>query len=710
MQEIINKTKTMYADGSYDITTYYHDTDTDEYYTETKHEGGSGGGGGDISEYILQGEGTSTDKVMSQDATTTSLNNIRNTYQLKTDTSLTTDDKTIAGAINELASKNTEIKTDDETIKQYGENKKLYCTGEFINNIKTLKAYNFVGVDKDDNTKEVFTYKNNVVAFLQKVILNETNLTLNHPTTLNIASGDLTLNNALTIKYPSSTTEFTNLFTARMLVLNSYLPSNFVVEYVKGVNDYSGTDYEVVNIAKLNSVLATKQDKTDDTLKTDSKEIVGAINENRTLINSLVAQLKIKVVDAKPDIGENRTIYYIGSEPPYDIYLYIDDTWTFLGTSSAELDDYYKKEFINNNCLNIVEIEENPTNFLLKVTFVSGTQTITTITKATYVEEGNTHIVTSGAVWNKLLSSGEFTLDTSSSTKDTIVLKLKDNSSNEVVNSTIDFGDKLTFKTNTQTLTNKSLDCDETKDDKNTITNIPLSSLAKQDTKDKDKSLVIQSDGTIKAGDVRVPMVIARISNGSTLPTTRSDGTDLMNLDEIIVAKGADTPFEIGTYTITTTSDKLIWNTDTNSWDLYSPSLGIVDTIYPVGSIFVQYPEDSAPSIRFKNTTWKNISASYLDRYLRIGSTSGELYEEMLPKPSITIASNGSHTHTVSGSRTTGYYIPQGSYYGKDETTTQTTSSAGSHTHTASVATGVYQDNAPVQPLGVSVVIWQRTA
>lgn len=708
--EIVNKTKTLNGDGSYDIATTYHDTINNQYWTTTTHEGGSGGGG-DISEYILQGEGTATDKVMSQNATTTSLNAIRNTYQLKTDTTLATEDKTIVGAINELANKNTEIKVDDVTIKQYDTSNKLYATGNFTGDIKEVKAINFIGVDSSDITKEVLTYKNNKVAFLQKLVLDEEKLTINHPTTLTLASGDLTLNNALTIKYPTSTTEFTNILSGRMLVQGSYLPSNFVIEYVKGVNDYSNLDYEVVNIAKLDSVLETKQDKTDENLKTDSKEIVGAINENRTLINNLVSQLKIKVVDSKPDIGENRTIYYIGSEPPYDIYLYVNDEWTFLGTSSAELDDYYKKDFINSNCLKVVTIVENPTTLTLTTTSVGGTTSSLEIAKAVNVEEGNTHLITSGGVWSKLLASGEFTLDTSSTTSDTITLKLTDNSNNEVVNSVVDFGDKLTLKTNSQTLTNKTLDCDIEKDDKNVISNLPLTSLAKQPVTDKDKSLVIQEDGTIKASNVRVPMVIARISNGSELPTTRSDGTSLMNLDEIIVAKGADTPFTIGTYTINTTSDKLIWNSDTNSWDLYSPSLGVVDTIYPVGSIYVQYPLSKEPAILFTNTEWEDVSSNYNARYLMVSSSNavGTFLNQQLPNIYGTIGSMLIDSDASSGSTTTGAFYFNGN--ARDRDWSGAGSSGGNIKRLgfkASNSNAIY-NGSTVTPYTTCIKIWRRT-
>ena len=83
----------------------------------------------------------------------------------------------------------------------------------------------------------------------------------------------------------------------------------------------------------------------------------------------------------------------------------------------------------------------------------------------------------------------------------------------------------------------------------------------------------------------------------------------------------------------------------------------------------------------------------------------GTYLSSALPSlPSFSTASAGAHTHTVNGSRTTGYYVPNGSYYGKDETSVQTTSSNGSHTHTINVgSSSIYGQSSVVQPEAVVV-------
>ena len=133
----------------------------------------------------------------------------------------------------------------------------------------------------------------------------------------------------------------------------------------------------------------------------------------------------------------------------------------------------------------------------------------------------------------------------------------------------------------------------------------------------------------------------------------------------------------------------------------------IVDKLYPIGYVLVA---NQAPGLG----TWTDITDSYTNRYLRLGSY-GELSDEKLPVPDLTVTINsaGAHTHKVQGSRTTSFYVPNGSFYGKDETATVTSSSAGEHTHTATIgatAGGVYQDGAAVQPLGFGIRIFQRTA
>ena len=133
------------------------------------------------------------------------------------------------------------------------------------------------------------------------------------------------------------------------------------------------------------------------------------------------------------------------------------------------------------------------------------------------------------------------------------------------------------------------------------------------------------------------------------------------------------------------------------------------DLIYPVGSVYISISEN--PNTKFTGTTWVQITGCTL---WGTASGGGGYLDAQLPKlPSITCNSAGAHTHTVSGSRTTGYYVPSGSYYGKDETVTQTTSSSGSHTHSVSYGTSsVYgtSSDTTVRPTSYAVMFWKRTA
>lgn len=140
----------------------------------------------------------------------------------------------------------------------------------------------------------------------------------------------------------------------------------------------------------------------------------------------------------------------------------------------------------------------------------------------------------------------------------------------------------------------------------------------------------------------------------------------------------------------------------------FSNVKNFIDAIYPVGSLYLSIGND--PNTLFADTTWEQLVGGALFA-TNIGG--GKLIEGKLPPlPTITCDSAGAHTHTVSGSRSTGYYVPSGSYYGKDETATQTTSSSGAHTHTVSYGTSeVYgQTSGDVIPTSIGIKVYKRTA
>lgn len=142
----------------------------------------------------------------------------------------------------------------------------------------------------------------------------------------------------------------------------------------------------------------------------------------------------------------------------------------------------------------------------------------------------------------------------------------------------------------------------------------------------------------------------------------------------------------------------------------------VLDTIMPVGFLYISL-DGNHPTFG----TWEDVSQTYNYRSFWVHAEvaagtqlSGAL--PTLPTGAGTTSSAGAHTHTVSGSRTTSYFVPTGSYYGKDETTTQTTSSAGAHTHTVNITWSGGSDiygkttDGTVRPTCVTVHIFKRTA
>lgn len=76
---------------------------------------------------------------------------------------------------------------------------------------------------------------------------------------------------------------------------------------------------------------------------------------------AIAGATKVFVVAELPTIGELNSIYYQGTEAPYNIYLYTSNNeWVFIGTTGVNLQDYYtkteidaKETVINNKILDI---------------------------------------------------------------------------------------------------------------------------------------------------------------------------------------------------------------------------------------------------------------------------------------------------------------------------------------------------------------------
>lgn len=139
----------------------------------------------------------------------------------------------------------------------------------------------------------------------------------------------------------------------------------------------------------------------------------------------------------------------------------------------------------------------------------------------------------------------------------------------------------------------------------------------------------------------------------------------------------------------------------------------IIDTIYPVGSIYMSI-NSSSPAILFGGT-WVQIEDQFLlgcSSSYSAGSTGGSatvtLTESNMPAHAhdidLVTESNGSHTHTTSGSAASA-----GSH---THTISGTAASAGSHTHsisgeTSSKGSSTAHNNMPPY---LAVYIWKRTA
>lgn len=153
-----------------------------------------------------------------------------------------------------------------------------------------------------------------------------------------------------------------------------------------------------------------------------------------------------------------------------------------------------------------------------------------------------------------------------------------------------------------------------------------------------------------------------------------------------------------------------------------------IDTIYPVGSIFMSV-NNVNPGTYFEDTTWEQIKDRFLlaagDTYTG-GATGGaatvklKASESGVPahghgftQPSV---SGGSHYHALSGSKTAG--LGTGDYLrvGYGSTTGKNTATDGSHSHTVSggaVQQSTAADAASAHenmPPYIAVYMWKRTA
>ncbi|MBR3141332.1 MAG: hypothetical protein IKF11_10820 [Methanobrevibacter sp.] len=66
-------------------------------------------------------------------------------------------------------------------------------------------------------------------------------------------------------------------------------------------------------------------------------------NKIKGLFDSLSGKIEVRIVSAKPENPTNSTMYYVGSTAPYDIWFYVNDEYTYFGTTDIDLSNYYTK-------------------------------------------------------------------------------------------------------------------------------------------------------------------------------------------------------------------------------------------------------------------------------------------------------------------------------------------------------------------------------
>lgn len=71
-------------------------------------------------------------------------------------------------------------------------------------------------------------------------------------------------------------------------------------------------------------------------------------NKIKGLFDSLSGKIEVRIVSAKPESPTNSTMYYVGSTAPYDIWFYVNDEYTYFGTTDIDLSNYYTKSEVDN--------------------------------------------------------------------------------------------------------------------------------------------------------------------------------------------------------------------------------------------------------------------------------------------------------------------------------------------------------------------------
>ena len=142
--------------------------------------------------------------------------------------------------------------------------------------------------------------------------------------------------------------------------------------------------------------------------------------------------------------------------------------------------------------------------------------------------------------------------------------------------------------------------------------------------------------------------------------------------------------------------------------------LGILDAVYPVGSVYLTLSE-AHPADLFPGTEWERLEGRFLlgtSADCTAGQTGGEaehvLTEQEMPSHTHGCADGGSHHHGVDGRAVQTHYVgtPGSNCYDQGSGNRDTTN-AGTHSHTILPAGGGQAHNN--MPPYIAVHMWQRT-
>lgn len=81
----------------------------------------------------------------------------------------------------------------------------------------------------------------------------------------------------------------------------------------------------------------------------NSTTTVWSSKKVKDLIEALEGGAKVRIVATRPDpsVAEEKTMYYVGTEAPFHIWFFVNDSYTDVGTTDINLENYFTKDEIN---------------------------------------------------------------------------------------------------------------------------------------------------------------------------------------------------------------------------------------------------------------------------------------------------------------------------------------------------------------------------